>query len=213
MRPDRGEIDLGSWTVPLNAKTPLIDRCLPASCLAQAQVPTPPAPAAPAGDPVSIAIPAAGVQPSYVIGPGDVLQVFVWRNPELTITVPVRPHGGITTPLVEEMTAANKTAEQLARDIEKVVAEYVRSPQVNVIVVTPRGVASEVKVVGQVKSPQGVPFRAGMTVLDLVLAVGGLYGFRRGQPREDDPRGERQAYRDQGEARFACEQRRPQTQH
>ena len=126
------------------------------------------------------ATPAAGVQPSYVIGPGDVLQVFVWRNPELTITVPVRPDGRITTPLVEEMTAANKTAEQLARDIEKVVAEYVRSPQVNVIVVTPRGVASEVKVVGQVKSPQGVPFRAGMTVLDLVLAVGGLTDFAAG---------------------------------
>ncbi len=147
------------------------------SCLAQAQVPAPPAPA---GEPLSMATPAAGVQPSYVIGPGDVLQVFVWRNPELTITVPVRPDGRITTPLVEEMTAANKTAEQLARDIEKVVAEYVRSPQVNVIVVTPRGVASEVKVVGQVKSPQGVPFRAGMTVLDLVLAVGGLTDFAAG---------------------------------
>ncbi len=150
------------------------------SCLAQAQVPAAPAAAAPAGEPMSLATPAAGVQPSYVIGPGDVLQVFVWRNPELTITVPVRPDGRITTPLVEEMTAANKTAEQLARDIEKVVAEYVRSPQVNVIVVTPRGVASEVKVVGQVKSPQGVPFRAGMTVLDLVLAVGGLTDFAAG---------------------------------
>jgi polysaccharide export outer membrane protein len=147
------------------------------SCLAQAQLPAPPAPA---GAAVELATPAAGIQPSYVIGPGDTLQVFVWRNPELTITVPVRPDGRITTPLVEEMTAANKTAEQLARDIEKGLAEYVRSPQVNVIVVTPRGVASEVKVVGQVKSPQGVPFRAGMTVLDLVLAVGGLTDFAAG---------------------------------
>jgi len=147
-------------------------------CLAQAQVPAPPEPIV-AGP--TLATPAPGVQPSYVIGPGDVLQVFVWRNPELTITVPVRPDGRITTPLVEEMTAANKTAEQLARDIEKVLAEYVRSPQVNIIVVTPRGVASEVKVVGQVHSPQGVPFRAGMTVLDLVLAVGGLTDFAAGK--------------------------------
>jgi polysaccharide export outer membrane protein len=154
----------------------LIAACL-IGCLAQAQVPAPPAPV---GGDVSMAAPAAGLQPSYVIGPGDIVQVFVWRNPELTITVPVRPDGRITTPLVEEMTAANKTAEQLARDIEKVLAEYVRSPQVNVIVVTPRGVASEVKVVGQVKSPQGVPFRAGMTVLDLVLAVGGLTDFAAG---------------------------------
>ena len=146
-------------------------------CFAQAQVPAPPQPAAGAA---ALATPAAGIQPSYVIGPGDVVQVFVWRNPELSITVPVRPDGRITTPLVEEMTAANKTAEQLARDIEKVLSEYVRSPQVNVIVVTARGVASEVKVVGQVKSPGGVPFRAGMTVLDLVLAVGGLTDYASG---------------------------------
>jgi polysaccharide biosynthesis/export protein len=141
-----------------------------------AQVPTPPQ----VSSPVTMALPATGIQPSYVIGPGDVIQVFVWRNPELTITVPVRPDGRITTPLVEEMTAATKTAEQLARDIEKVLAEYVRSPQVNIIVVTPQGVESQVKVVGQVRSPQGVPYRAGMTVLDLVLAVGGLTDFAAG---------------------------------
>jgi polysaccharide biosynthesis/export protein len=153
---------------------------------AGAQVPVPPQPlggtAAPP-EPAGVVAPApaaVGIQPSYVIGPGDVLQVFVWRNPELTITVPVRPDGRITTPLVEEMTASNKNAEQLARDIEKVLAEYVRAPQVNVIVVTPRGTQSEVKVVGQVKNPQGVPFREGMTVLDLVLAVGGLTDFAAG---------------------------------
>src|SRR5512138_1083215 len=73
----------------------------------------------------------AAVAPEYIIGPGDTLQVFVWRNPELTITVPVGPDGKISTPLVENMVAVGKSRSQLARDIEKVLSEYVRSPQVN----------------------------------------------------------------------------------
>src|SRR5687768_1238027 len=73
----------------------------------------------------------------YLIGPGDALQIFVWRNPELTATVPVRPDGKITTPLVPDMLAVGKTPSQLSRDIEKVLAEYVKSPQVNVIVTQP----------------------------------------------------------------------------
>ena len=140
---------------------------------AQADASAPPVTAAPA-------VPAAQVQESYVIGPGDVLQVFVWRNPELTVSVPVRPDGRITTPLVEEVTASGKTAGQLAREIEQVLSEYIRSPQVNVIVTTPRGIISEVKAVGQVRTPQGVPYRDGMRVLDLVLSVGGLTDFAAG---------------------------------
>jgi polysaccharide biosynthesis/export protein len=120
------------------------------------------------------------VAPNYVIGPGDVLQVFVWRNPELTVTVPVRPDGRITTPLVEDMTASGRTSEELARNIEVVLAEYIRSPQVNVIVTAPRGINSEVKAVGQVRTPQGVAYREGMRVLDLILAVGGLTEFAAG---------------------------------
>lgn len=116
----------------------------------------------------------------YLIGPGDTLQVFVWRNPELSVTVPVRPDGRISTPLVEDMAAVGKTPTQLARDIEKVLSEYVRSPQVNVIVTKPESVFSQVKVIGQVLKPAPVPYREGMTVLDAVLAVGGLTNFAAG---------------------------------
>ena len=122
----------------------------------------------------------AAAAADYRIGPGDTLQVFVWRNPELSVTVPVRPDGRISTPLVEDMTAVGKTPTQLARDIEKVLSEYVRSPQVNVIVTQPQSAFSQVKVIGQVLKPAPVPFREGMTVLDAVLAVGGLTNFAAG---------------------------------
>jgi polysaccharide export outer membrane protein len=116
----------------------------------------------------------------YMIGPGDTLQVFVWRNPDLTVTVPVRPDGKISTPLVEDMVAVGKTPSILARDIEKALAVYVKSPQVNVIVTVPASAFSQVKVIGQVLHPQAVPYRNGMTVLDAVLAVGGLSQFAAG---------------------------------
>ena len=120
------------------------------------------------------------VTPDYLIGPGDMLQVFVWRNPDLSVTVPVRPDGKISTPLVEDMTAVGKTPSVLARDIEKALSEYVKSPQVNVIVTVPVSVFSQVKVIGQVVKPQSVPYREGMTVLDALLAVGGLGQFAAG---------------------------------
>lgn len=117
---------------------------------------------------------------SYVIGPGDTLQVFVWRNPELTTSVPVRPDGKISTPLVEDMVAVGKTPSQLARDIETVLAEYIRQPQVNIIVSTAVSTFSQVKVIGQVTNPQALPYREGMTVMDAVLAVGGLGPYAAG---------------------------------
>ena len=120
------------------------------------------------------------VTPDYLIGPGDTLQVFVWRNPDLSVTVPVRPDGKISTPLVEDMSAVGKTPSGLARDIEKALAEYVKSPQVNVIVTIPVSVFSQVKVIGQVLKPQSLPYRDGMTVLDALLAVGGLGQFAAG---------------------------------
>jgi polysaccharide export outer membrane protein len=123
--------------------------------------------------------PAAG-STHYVIGPGDVLQVFVWRNPELSTTVPVRPDGNISTPLVEDMLAVGKTPTALARDIEAVLGKYVKSPQVNVIVTQPLSAFSQVRVIGQVLHPQAVPYREGMTVLDAVLLVGGLESFAAG---------------------------------
>lgn len=116
----------------------------------------------------------------YVIGPGDTIQIFVWRNPELSVSVPVRPDGRISTPLVEDMVAVGKTPTQLARDVEGVLVEYVRSPQVNVIVSNAVSTFSQVKGLGQVKNPQAVPYREGMRVLDLVLAVGGLNDYAAG---------------------------------
>jgi polysaccharide export outer membrane protein len=94
--------------------------------------------------------------------------------------VPVRPDGKISTPLVEDMVAVGKTPSQLARDIEKSLAVYVKTPKVNVVVLTAVSVFSQVKVIGQVKSPQALPYRDGMTVLDAVLAVGGLGQFAAG---------------------------------
>jgi polysaccharide export outer membrane protein len=135
---------------------------------AAAETPTAPAPAT------------SNVAPDYVIGPGDTLQIFVWRNADLTTTVPVRPDGKISTPLVEDMIAVGKTPTALARDIEKALAEYVKSPQVNVIVTQPASAFSQVKIIGQVLHPQALPYRDGMTVLDAVLAVGGLAQYAAG---------------------------------
>lgn len=120
------------------------------------------------------------VAPVYVIGPGDTLQIFVWRNPELSTTVPVRPDGKISSPLVEDMVAVGKTPSTLARDIEKVLSEYVKSPQVNVIVTQPVSAFSQVKVIGQVVKPQSVSYREGMTVLDAILSVGGMTNYAAG---------------------------------
>jgi polysaccharide export outer membrane protein len=134
----------------------------------------------PAAAPSQGAPPATEVSPQYIIGPGDILQVFVWRNPELTQSVPVRPDGKITTPLVADMVAIGKTPSQLARDVEKVLSEYIRSPQVSVIVSQPLSAFSQVKVIGQVVRPQSMAYREGMKVLDAVLAAGGLAPFAAG---------------------------------
>lgn len=131
----------------------------------------------------SVPAAAAVVPPNdtdYVIGPGDTLQVFVWRNPEYSTTIPVRPDGKISTPLVENMVAVGKTPSQLARDIEQVLAEFIRTPQVNVIVTQAMSTYSQVKVIGQVTHAQSIAYREGMTVLDAVLAVGGLSTFAAG---------------------------------
>lgn len=141
-------------------------------CSAAEQLPVAPQDALPAIPPEEAA--------KYIIGPGDTLQVFVWRNPELSTSVPVRPDGKISTPLVEDMVAVGKTPSGLARDIEKVLAEYVRSPQVNIIVTQPLSAFSQVRIIGQVGKPQALPYREGMTVLDAVLAVGGLAPFAAG---------------------------------
>jgi len=156
----------------------LMSVCAIDAAAQQEAAPVPSASANPAT--VAPAVPAVAVSPDYIIGPGDQLQIFVWRNPELTTTVPVRPDGKISTPLVEDMVAVGKTPSALARDVEKVLGDYVRSPQVNVIVTLPASVFSQVKVMGQVARPQALPYREGMTVLDAMLAVGGLAQFAAG---------------------------------
>jgi polysaccharide export outer membrane protein len=123
---------------------------------------------------------AGDVDPDYIIGPRDTLRVFVLRSPELTAEVPVRPDGKISTPLVNDMQAVGKTASQLAHDIETVLAEYVRSPTVSVIVTNAQGITGQVRVVGQAVNPRSLPFRAGMTVLDVVIEVGGLSQYAAG---------------------------------
>jgi polysaccharide export outer membrane protein len=120
------------------------------------------------------------VSSDYIIGPGDTLDVFVWRNPELSTRVPVRPDGKISTPLVEDIVAVGKTTSQLARDMEKVLEKYVRTPKVNVIVVVALSAMSQVVVTGAAVNPRAIPYREGLRVLDVVLAVGGLTQFASG---------------------------------
>ena len=122
----------------------------------------------------------ATVTPDYRIGPGDTLQVSVFQNDELTATLPVRPDGKISTPLVEDMVAVGKTPSQLARDIEASLSEYIKAPKVSVVVTIALSIYSQVKVIGQVKTPESLPFHDGMTVLDAVLKVGGLTQFAAG---------------------------------
>ncbi|MEO8225067.1 MAG: XrtA/PEP-CTERM system exopolysaccharide export protein [Gammaproteobacteria bacterium] len=111
----------------------------------------------------------------YVIGPGDTVQVFVWQHPEVSVTLPVRPDGRISTPLVEDMQAVGKTPSALARDVELALGEYIRSPKVNVIVSNFVGTFStQVRVVGQAAAPQAIPFRQELSVLDVMIQVGGL---------------------------------------
>ncbi len=124
--------------------------------------------------PSSTTLPPQDESSQYVIGPGDTLQVFVWRNPDLSQTVPVRPDGRISTPLVQNMVAIGKTPAQLAHDMEQALSEYIRSPQVNIIVTSPVGEFSQVKIIGQVAHPEAIPYHDGMKVLDVVLHAGGL---------------------------------------
>jgi polysaccharide export outer membrane protein len=117
----------------------------------------------------------------YLIGPGDMLQVFVWRNPEISVTVPVRPEGKISTPLVEDMLAAGKTPTRLARDIERELSKYIKSPVVTVIVTDFVGAFSEqIRVVGQAVNPQSLSYRSNMTLLDVMIEVGGLTEYAAG---------------------------------
>ncbi len=119
--------------------------------------------------------------PAYVVGPGDTLQVFVWGNTELSTTVPVRPDGRITTPLVEDLDASGKTPTEIAREMEQRLARYVKHPVVTVTVTQFIGRSTEqIRVVGQATAPRTIPYSADLTLLDVVIAVGGLTEFAAG---------------------------------
>lgn len=115
----------------------------------------------------------------YLIGVDDIVQVTVWRNPELGITAPVRPDGKISVPLVGDVRAGGLTPSVVAADIEEKLAAYVRTPQVAVILTELRSheFLSRVRVTGAVRQPVSIPYRQGMTVLDAVLAAGGVTEF------------------------------------
>ena len=130
--------------------------------------------------PVAASASVVDEQPDYKLGPGDVLQVFVWRNPELSVTLPVRADGKISTPLVDDTVAIGKTPSELARDMEATLSVYVLNPKVNIIVTQAISAANQIKVIGQVRSPQSLAYHAGMTALDAIIAVGGLTDFAAG---------------------------------
>jgi polysaccharide biosynthesis/export protein len=117
----------------------------------------------------------------YIIGPLDELTIFVWRNPELGAKVQVRPDGRITTPLITDMAAVGKTPEQLQEDIKKVLAQYIEEPLVSVMVDKFQGTFSQqIRIVGATEKPASIPYRANMTLLDAMIAVGGLSEFAAG---------------------------------
>lgn len=117
----------------------------------------------------------------YRIGPGDALRIFVWRNPEISTEVPVRPDGKISTPLIKDMVAVGKTPSELSGDIENALKDYIKNPVVNVMVTAFVGAFSEqIRVVGQAANPKALPYRARMTLLDVMIEVGGLTEFAAG---------------------------------
>lgn len=124
---------------------------------------------------------AADAEYNYVLGAGDSVNIVVWRNPELSMSVPIRPDGKITTPLVEDLVAQGKDTSTLARDIEKELAKFIREPVVTVIATSFAGPYSEqIRVVGEASEPRILPYNQKMTLLDVMIAVGGLTEFADG---------------------------------
>ena len=158
----RNDISCGLlWTLALGVATAFLFGCA---------TPYPPAPAT-----------AASADYNWIIGPGDSLNIIVWRNPELSMSVPVRPDGKIATPLVEDLPAIGKDPTTLARDIERALSKYIRDPVVTVIVTSFVGPYSEqIRVLGEAAKPQVLPYRQKMTLLDVMIQVGGLTDFADG---------------------------------
>jgi polysaccharide export outer membrane protein len=139
------------------------------------------------------------VSENYIIGALDEITIFVWRNQELGANVQVRPDGRITTPLITDMVAAGKTPAQLADDIRAALAQYIQEPLVSVMVNRPQGTFSQqIRIVGATERPAALPYRANMTLLDAMIAVGGLSEYAAGDRarlvRTDRATGRQQQY-------------------
>ncbi len=118
---------------------------------------------------------------NYIIGPGDNVNIVVWHNPELSESIPVRPDGKISTPLVEDLQAAGKSPTHLARDLEKALAKYIQDPVVTVIVTGFVGPYSQqIRVIGQAAKPQALQYRENMSLMDVMISVGGITDFAAG---------------------------------
>ncbi len=127
----------------------------------------------------------AGPAPDYVIGPGDSLNVAVYRMPELSATLPVRPDGRVSLPLVPDIQAAGKTPTQLAKEVETQLRQYVRDPTVSVMVTSFTGMPGrQVRIIGEAAQPMTIPYAEGMTVLDVVIRAGGLTRYAAGNRAE-----------------------------
>lgn len=160
------------------AATPPIASSAAAPQAPAAAASSPPAP--PEGG-TGAPVPADPSSSSYLIGPGDELNIFVWRNPDLSTKVPVRPDGKISIPLVEDVSAIGKTPSALARELEEKLRAYVKEPIVTVLVAQFVGPYSQqVRVIGEAAQPRAIPYRANMTVLDVMIEVGGLTKFASG---------------------------------
>ena len=156
----------GAWSAVIRVLALVFAAGLLAGCASS----FPPAPVA-----------AADADYNYIIGPGDSVQIVVWRNPELSTSVPVRPDGKITAPLVEDLPAMGKDPSTLARDIEKHLSKFIRDPVVTVIVGGFVGPYSEqIRVIGEAANPQALPYKQKMTLLDVMIVVGGLTDFADG---------------------------------
>jgi polysaccharide biosynthesis/export protein len=117
----------------------------------------------------------------YVIGALDTLSITVWRNPELSTSIQVRPDGRISTPLIKDLQAVGRTPQELSAEIEKLLSNYIRDPNVTVIVTGFQGVFGEqIRIIGEAARPQSIPYRQGMTLLDVMIVVGGLTDFADG---------------------------------
>lgn len=126
-------------------------------------------------------VPDIAERPTYVIGPQDTLNIFVWRNPDLSTTVPVRPDGRISIPLVNELEVAGKTPAEVAASIEEELSQFVQAPSVTVIVTSFAGpYDQQVRIVGEATQPTALPYRDRMTLLDAMISVGGLTDFAAG---------------------------------